>query len=547
MQAAVSSPKDTRPNSPMRWTTEKLYLKPTVLAEPLFNQWYAWPLLIAPATAAMYVARSHLKIMQSFVAAPHIHLAALKNPAMRGGPFINYDASRVGEIRSLIDSTIKEQAALLELADAIQQLTDLLASEANGYSLEPLYGRIPDILKGYVELVYDLDNHPSIRFIEGLLYRSPFYKESLQSITLSICERDDRPFALSTPYLAQVGSLQLYVPFRETALDELFKMKTEPQPPGYIRELLKVAEPQLELFSSFFTAEQPRRTPPFTEDFVRVRYFGHACILIETREVKVLFDPLIGYEMDGHAERFTYNDLPESIDYLLITHSHQDHCMFETLLQIRHKVKNVIVPKNNGGSLADPSLKLILQNIGFTGVREIDELESIPVAGGTITGLPFLGEHADLNIRSKLAYVIKLEGKSILCAADSNNLEPKLYQHIHELIGDIDLLFLGMECDGGPLSWLYGPLLTKTLGRNLDQSRRLNGSNYEKGMAIVRLLKPKEVYVYAMGQEPWLTYLTSIKYTEDSRPIVDSNRLVADCRNQGITAERLYGCKEIHL
>ncbi|HWW75646.1 MAG TPA: hypothetical protein VNZ44_09630, partial [Pyrinomonadaceae bacterium] len=205
------------------------------------------------------------------------------------------------------------------------------------------------------------------------------------------------------------------------------------------------------------------------------------------------------------------------------------------------------VPKNNGGGLADPSLKLVLQNIGFKHVAEIDEMESLPVEGGEIVGLPFLGEHADLNIRTKLAHLVRLQGRTILCAADSNNLESRLYEHIHRLIGDIDLLFLGMECDGGPLSWLYGPLLTKPIGRKHDQSRRLNGSNYERGAEIVNLLNPQQVYVYAMGQEPWLTYLTSIQYTEESRPIVDSNRLVAECLSRGKNSERLYGRKEIFL
>jgi L-ascorbate metabolism protein UlaG (beta-lactamase superfamily) len=531
----------------MRLRDEKVYLKPNILAEPLLNRWYAWALLIAPATAAMYVANSHLKIMQSFVAAPQVHAAALRNPAMRGGPFIHYDASRVSDIKALIDSTTRDQALSLELAGAINQLSQLLSTEANGYSLEPLYQKIPEMLKGYVELVYDLEHHPSIRFIEGLLYKTPFYDESLQSISLSACETDERPFALSSPYLAQEGSWRLHVPFRDEAVDELFKMKTEPQPFSYIRERLKIEENELEVCSSFFTEETPRRAISFTGDSVRVRYFGHACILIESKDATVLFDPLISYEIDGPLPRYTYNDLPDSIDYVLITHNHQDHCMLETLLQIRHKVKNLIVPKNNGGSLADPSLKLMLQNIGFKRVSEIDEMESIPLAGGSITGLPFLGEHADLNIRSKLAYLVELEGKSILCAADSNNLEPQLYKHIHQLTGDIDLLFIGMECDGGPLSWLYGPLLTKPLGRKLDQSRRLNGSDYEKGMALVNQFKPGQVYVYAMGQEPWLTYLTSIQYTADSRPIIDSSKLVEECRKRGITSERLYGCKEIRL
>ena len=51
------------------------------------------------------------------------------------------------------------------------------------------------------------------------------------------------------------------------------------------------------------------------------------------------------------GQRYTYADLPETIDYVLITHNHQDHCMFETLLQLRHRIKNIIVPKNNGGGL----------------------------------------------------------------------------------------------------------------------------------------------------------------------------------------------------
>jgi hypothetical protein len=94
---------------------------------------------------------------------------------------------------------------------------------------------------------------------------------------------------------------------------------------------------------------------------------------------------------------------------------------------------------------------------------------------------------------------------------------------------------------------LYGPLLVKPIARKIDQSRRLNGSNYDRGIAIINQLRPTQVYVYAMGQEPWLTYLTSIQYTEQSRPIIESNRLVEECTRQGIVAERLFGHKEIFL
>jgi L-ascorbate metabolism protein UlaG (beta-lactamase superfamily) len=525
----------------------EVYLKQNVLVEPLFNQWYAWSCLISPATAALFVANSHLKIMQSFVNSPQIHIAANKNPAMRGGPFINFGADRVPQIKALAERTSEQSRPLLGLAADFQALDEMLKSEATGYSIEPLYQKVPDSMKGYVELTYDLNNQPSYRLIEGLLYKSPYYDEAAQSICLSLIHRDDRAFALSTPVLEEPGRLMLKVPFRCEGLDELFKMKSVPQPYGRIKEILGITDQQDELFSTFFTETAPQQAARYKGEGVRIRYFGHACVLIETSEVSILCDPVISYECAEGIERYTYAELPDQIDYVLITHNHQDHLMFETLLQLRHKIGHIVVPKNNGGSLPDPSLKLVLQNIGFRHVIELDELEAIEVPGGSINGLPFLGEHADLNIRTKLSYLMKLKDNSILCAADSNNIEPRLYEHLKKAYGELDVLFLGMECDGAPLSWLYGPLLTKPLTRKMDQSRRYDGSDYEKAIDIIDKLNPRAVYVYAMGQEPWLTYLTSIQYTDESRPIIESNKLVEGCRSRGIISERLYGHKEIFL
>jgi L-ascorbate metabolism protein UlaG (beta-lactamase superfamily) len=530
-----------------KMTTEKVYLKPTVVAEPLFNQWYAWSYLIAPATAAMYIANSHVKIMRSFVSAPHVHVAALKNPAMLGGPFLNYAAGRAIEIKALLAKTEKEHGHMIEFASAVKALDETLQNEAQGHSLEPLYQKVPEILKGFVELVYDLNNHPSIRFIEGLLYRSKYYDQSSQSLALYDDEKENRPFILSSPKLRADDHIHLQIPFREERLDELFKMKYVAQPFDYIKSLLNIEAQDEALFSSYFTNEPLAIGSRYMGEGVRVRYYGHACLLIETKEVNILCDPVISYKSDSDFSRYTYADLPEQIDYVLITHNHQDHCIFETLLQLRHRIKQIIVPRSNRGSLADPSLKLILNHIGFVNVQEIDEMDPIAVDGGSITGLPFLGEHGDVDIKSKVAYLLELKGKSILCAADSNNVEPKLYDRIHESTGDVDVVFLGMECDGAPLTWLYGPLLTKPLARSMDQSRRFDGSNYDKAISVVKCLNPKQVYVYAMGQEPWLTYLTSIQYTDQSRPIVESNNLVEYCRGLGMESERLFVQKEIHL
>ena len=133
----------------------------------------------------------------------------------------------------------------------------------------------------------------------------------------------------------------------------------------------------------------------------------------------------------------------------------------------------------------------------------------------------------------------------MLFAADACNVEDRLYQLIQKEVGNVDVIFLGMECEGAPLSWVYGPLLTKPLQRNQDQNRRLAGSNFERARGIVEAFNPLEVYVYAMGQEPWLEFISSIKYTAESKPIVQSDLLLEWCAENNIIAERLYGEKEI--
>jgi L-ascorbate metabolism protein UlaG (beta-lactamase superfamily) len=523
-----------------------LYLRQNVLVEPLFNQWYAWPYLIAPATAAMYVENWHLKILKSFIATPQIHISAQKNPDMVGGPFIAYPIERVPEIKVLLDKTLRENERLLHFAAAIKILDEKLQTEAIGHSLETLYQEMPEILKGYVELVYDLHNHPSIRFIEGLLYKSPYYRSSAQSIVLSLIHQDNRTFILTTPRLKDPQYLNLQIPFSCKTLDTLFQMKTAPAPLSYIMEQLNVQKDK-ELFRSFFTEEAPHSHQAYQGKDVRIRYYGHACILVETSKTSILIDPMISYKYDNQSiSRYTFEDLPDRIDYVLITHNHQDHVLFEVLLQLRHKIKTIVVPKNGGG-LADPSLKILFKNIGFKDVVEIDEMEEIEIEDGSVTGLPFFGEHSDLDIRTKLTHLIRLKGRSILCMADSNNLQPKLYENLRELIGKLDALFIGMECDGAPLTWLYGPLLTKSMPRKMDQSRRLDASNFERAIDIVEHCEPQQVYVYAMGQEPWLAHLTSLSYTETSKPIVESNKLVEECRRRGLVSERLFGKREIIL
>jgi L-ascorbate metabolism protein UlaG (beta-lactamase superfamily) len=530
------------------------YLKPTIKAEPLIWRWYAWSYLIPPLTAGCNIVERHLKIMQSYVDNPELHALAVKDPKLIGGPFIDLDGQKVEEVKELIKVTLNDCEKLIELHNAYKEM-DILLQNEKGASLEQLYKKIPTLLRGFIELVYDLNNYPSIRLIEPFIYNS-YYDDRFQEISLSNTIGDYRKFLLSTPRLDstplltpkldQEDEVYLKLPFSDKRLDILFSLKQQPGDLKTINNLFDIPENKRKLFESFFT-----NTPPlmnndrnyFGED-IRLRYFGHACMLVQTKSTSILFDPVISYTIENDIPRYTFEDLPDHIDYVIITHNHQDHLMLETLLQLRHKIGNIVFPSNLKGSLADPSIQEIMSRVGFSGLIELGEMETLPIQDGFIMGLPFLGEHCDLNIQSKLSYFINLKGKKLLFAADSNNIDEYLYKNIFDITSEIDMLFLGMECEGGPLTWLYGPLLTKPIARAFDRSRTLSGSNFEKAWSIVNNLKCKNAYVYAMGQEPWLRHVMALNYTPDSIQITESNKFVTKCRENGIEAERLYGKKE---
>jgi L-ascorbate metabolism protein UlaG (beta-lactamase superfamily) len=483
--------------------------------------------------------------MDSYVSSPEVHASAVNNPRMLGGPFIDYGGKRVEEIKALRRQTVERQQDLVELSAAIVALEETLRANAKGYSLQPLYADVPDILRGYVELGYDLNNYPSYRFIEPLMYRSRFYDKNAQTMLLSLVTGDDRPFVLSTPRLENDHAAHLQLPFDDPFVDDLFRLKTSARSWRDIVEMFERAPVPASLLRTFFTAEPPAPYQSYTGRGVRWRYFGHACILVESGGVSILLDPVLSYTYESSISRYTYEDLPETIDYVLITHNHQDHILFETLLQLRHRIRHVIVPRNGGGALHDPSVKLMLEAVGFRNVHELGDLEEFAIPGGAITGLPFFGEHCDLTVRTKIMYLVRLGRHTLMFAADSCNIEPRVYERVHAETGNIDALFLGMECIGAPLTWLYGPLLTQDVPRAMADSRRLAGSDYEQGMDMVRRFGSKHVYVYAMGQEPWLNHVMSIKWTAKSKPIIESDKLLDDCRQRGIVSERLFGEKEI--
>jgi hypothetical protein len=109
----------------------------------------------------------------------------------------------------------------------------------------------------------------------------------------------------------------------------------------------------------------------------------------------------------------------------------------------------------------------------------------------------------------------------------------------------VNALFIGMECNGAPLTWLYAPLMGKPVNRRNNESRRLSGANCERATNVLQEIKAPHVYVYAMGQEPWMKYLMGLEYTPDAIQLTESAQFVAQCQAAGLVAERFFGSKEM--
>ncbi len=520
-----------------------LSLKRNVIAEPAVAGWYAWSYLLPPFTLAKYLKGHYRTIVESYLEKPETHRTALKQARFQGGPFVHESEGSYDRIREWYESARERHAPLMELADAIDELEQKILPTLDGASMEPVYRDLPEPLAGRVELFYNRDNRtPDYRFIEPLFYASPYFDPGLHQVRFSEIHQDARQFALTTPVLEYSPEQVLVtVPLDSPLLDEVFAGGLSPQELDRLTADLGLAGERAEAFKGFFEeAPEPAATALDAQD--TVEYVGHACVFVRHRGTTFLVDPVISYSGYSHESdgRFTLDDLPERIDNVMITHNHQDHMLLETLLRIRHRVGRVIIAKSTGSSLVDPGLKRILGALGFRDVVELDDLDTLKTPGGTITALPFLGEHGDIRIRTKCGWLLDLDGTRILFAADSTNISPQLYAQVTAAVGKVDTVFIGMESVGAPVSWLYGPLFPERLERKLDAGRRLKGSNFEQASAIVDTLQAGSVYVYAMGQEPWLGAVMCVEYNDTHPAMIDSNKLVEYVKERGGTAKRLF-------
>ncbi|MER5631508.1 MBL fold metallo-hydrolase [Streptomyces nitrosporeus] len=517
------------------------YLSPTTVVQPLIHRWYAVPFVAAPHTGALNLTKRQIPALRGYLDGPERHARALASPGMFGAPFVDPAHGTPEDVEALLEETLRAGEPRIRMAEDIDALRVLLAKHGDGRALSPLYDELPPSLRGISELVYDTANHPGLRFFESLLYKTPATQPEAQVISLLERHDSDQPFVYSSPVLpGGPGRTDLQVPFSSPLLDELFAARLHPVDVEELADRFGLAESERAGFRRLFTEEEPRRYRPNDTGEVRMQFYGHASVLLDLGGFTVMTDPTVGYDGDGFDQHFTIADLPERIDVVILSHGHSDHFSLETLLQLRSRIGTIVVPQSSGGSLADIGLRTMLEHYGFGNVVELADMQSLEVGPATVTALPFLGEHGELDIRAKMVPMVRLGGRGFMFATDTSPVDPTIYDLVADEIGTVDALFIGLECVGAPLSWLYGPLLDEPIAREHSVARGLKGSFAAPADRVADQLGARHIFVYALGIEPWLKHLTGCWYDPEAEQLKQEVILRELAAERGVTSELLY-------
>lgn len=525
----------------------KLLAHDTVI-EPLIGSWYAWTHLFSPLAAASHISYRHIPIMRSFIDDPQAHLDAAANIELRGGPFVEAGTSE--QVQALLDDTLQWAAPLMKLAEDYRSFDQHLMEVADGGPMDDFYAEAPDNLRGALELVYTANDLPMLRVSEYLLSARGFHLGEKQ-LRLERCPSELRAFIMSTPRFESDQAVHIPLDFTNPAITRLVGARRSPVDTDELAAALGVPADRREVFERMFELPEQRGAvqsdPAMTTDGLRCRYTGHAGVLIQSRASTVMVDPCIATNPSGVVERWSFHDLPEHIDVVMMTHGHQDHVIMESLIQIRDRVGLFVVPRCEPNSPLDPSIARALRSFGLHNVLEVGEGDEIPLPDGRILVCPFFGEHGDLAISGKATYHVRAGGRSAFFGADCTVPDKESFALLARHLGTTDCVFIGMESEGAPYSWLYGPLLSAPPDRASDGQRTLAGSNADMAMDLLAAFGTSKCRIYAMGLDTWVNHITTLDTSRAGEQLEQVAKFLKLAKAAGIEASLLKGKAEILL
>ena len=226
------------------------------------------------------------------------------------------------------------------------------------------------------------------------------------------------------------------------------------------------------------------------EDDVLV-WFGHSSYFIQIDGKKILVDPVFSGSISPIAslakafkgtDIYSVNDLPE-IDYLFISHDHWDHLDFETIVNLKSKVKKVICGLGVGSHF---------EHWGYDAnkIIEKDWNQQIDLSDGftvfTTSARHFSGRGFKRNQSLWLSFVLKTPTQQIFIGGDSGY--DTHFSEIGKKYGVFDLVIL--ENGQYDKSWKYIHMMPNEV---LQAAKDLNA----------KCLFPVHSSKFILANHPW--------------------------------------------
>ncbi|AVR46063.1 MBL fold metallo-hydrolase [Christiangramia fulva] len=222
-----------------------------------------------------------------------------------------------------------------------------------------------------------------------------------------------------------------------------------------------------------------------------VVWFGHSSYFIKTKNLNILVDPVFsgfaspfsffGKAFDG-ADEYNPDDMPE-IDLLILTHDHYDHLDYQTIVELKPKVKKVVTSLGVGSHLE------------FWGYRpeiitEIVWWQSAEIATDVkITATPsrhFSGRGLTRFKTLWSSFVLEVDGFKIYLGGDSGY--SRAFKEIGEKFENFDLALL--ECGQYNEYW---PQIHMMPEQTAQVARDLNA----------KILMPVHWGKFVLSAHPW--------------------------------------------
>ena len=147
-----------------------------------------------------------------------------------------------------------------------------------------------------------------------------------------------------------------------------------------------------------------------------VTLLSHSSLLVQSARSAVLIDPMIWQAM-GNAQR-TFDVLRTTPGAICCSHSHWDHCHFQTLLWIDKDVP-ILIPEAHEPSMLNPPMAPALRALGFTDVREVKAWEPVQIEDIEIIAVPFHGEQDEPDFEmDHYTYVVRTAALSLYGGVD---------------------------------------------------------------------------------------------------------------------------------